>query len=377
MTAISEQVVWRGADELRAHLRLISELKPFPGNARRGDVPALMKSLDRFGQVRAVLVWQGEQDTTIVAGHHIVEAAKQLGWTHIAATQAEFESHYEAAAYNIADNALARKGKIDMKGQVTIAEDILANSPKGLDGTGFTVDDVQTHRALQVHEAEMVHEQDLKEHPRNYRQHPRDQVEHLTKSLMEHGFYRNVVVANDGTVLAGHGIVIAAREAGIKKVPVIRMDFGPDDPRALKIVAGDNELGKLSEVDDRQLTEILKEVKETGNVSALLGTGYDAQQLALLVYITRPESEIQHLNAAAEWIGLPEFEAGEEPIQLIMTFDTEEVRDEFCERYGIKPMGRNRLTWSTRWPQRDREDPASVKFVVTGEEVPSEEVASW
>jgi ParB-like chromosome segregation protein Spo0J len=46
---------------------------------------------------------------------------------------------------------------------------------------------------------------DLKPHPRNYRTHSDDQLKHLIQSIKEHGFYRNVVVIKDGTILAGHG----------------------------------------------------------------------------------------------------------------------------------------------------------------------------
>jgi hypothetical protein len=51
----------------------------------------------------------------------------------------------------------------------------------------------------------------LKFHPRNYRRHPQDQLRHISASIRENGFYRNVVVARDGTVLAGQGVVQASR----------------------------------------------------------------------------------------------------------------------------------------------------------------------
>ena len=55
---------------------------------------------------------------------------------------------------------------------------------------------------------------DLKPHPRNYRGHPEGQVAHLEQSLRDHGIYRNVVVANDNTILAGHGVIVAAQKLG-------------------------------------------------------------------------------------------------------------------------------------------------------------------
>ena len=65
----------------------------------------------------------------------------------------------------------------------------------------------------------------LRPHPRNYREHPEDQLEHIKASIVENGFYRNVVAARDGTILAGHGVVLAATAMGLRKVPVIRLDL--------------------------------------------------------------------------------------------------------------------------------------------------------
>jgi ParB family chromosome partitioning protein len=96
--------------------------------------------------------------------------------------------------------------------------------------------------------------EDLKEHPRNYRVHPQDQIDHIKASIQEHGVYRNVVVARDNTILAGHGVVKALRQLGVVAGPVAVMDLDPNDPRALKLLAGDNEVEHLAEQDDRVLT---------------------------------------------------------------------------------------------------------------------------
>jgi ParB-like chromosome segregation protein Spo0J len=101
----------------------------------------------------------------------------------------------------------------------------------------------------------------LRPHPRRYRAHPDDQVAHLMAAIRAVGFYRNVVIARDGTVLAGHGMVEAARRLGMSKVPAARLDVAPDEPAALKVLAGDNGIAHLAEQDDRALTELLKEIR--------------------------------------------------------------------------------------------------------------------
>src|SRR5262245_55372260 len=85
----------------------------------------------------------------------------------------------------------------------------------------------------QMFETVIVEIATLKRHPKNYREHPPEQIEHLKRSIREHGFYRNVVVARDDTILAGHGVVAAARHLGLKTMPVIRLAIDPDTPAAL------------------------------------------------------------------------------------------------------------------------------------------------
>jgi ParB-like chromosome segregation protein Spo0J len=351
-----DEVIWSGAAELQEHLLPIGDLKPFPGNARRGDVPRIAQSLRRFGQVRAVLIYD---DRTIVAGHHVVKAATTLGWTHVAAIPAEFGSRDDARDYLVADNQLATLGHVEPAAQMTLLDAIEQSG--SFEGTGFTADDLADARALSTHKTEMVEARTLKAHERNYRDHPADQVEHLIKSLREHGIYQNVVVARDGTILAGHGIYEAARRIGLNKIPVTRLDLDPNDPQALKIVAGDNEIGKLGEVDDRALTELLKEARD-GDVGALLGTGYDAQTLANLVLVTRPESEIRDHDAAAEWVGLPEFEPIGARISLVLAFDSEEEREALVDQLGLFLAKKTRGTWSAHWPPRPQEDLSSLRF---------------
>jgi hypothetical protein len=198
----------------------------------------------------------------------------------------------------------------------------------------------------------------LRPHPRNYRAHPDDQIDHLVESIREHGLYRNIVIARDGTILAGHGVVQAARKMGLESVPVYRLDLGPDDPRALKVLAGDNEIGHLGEIDDRALSEMLKEIKDT-DLTGLLGTGYDEMMLTNLLFVTRPASEIQDFNEAAEWVGMPEYDAGQLPLKVVVSFRNEEDRLEFARILGLTFTEKTRSTW---WPARDREDVSSLRY---------------
>jgi hypothetical protein len=193
---------------------------------------------------------------------------------------------------------------------------------------------------------------DLRPHPRNYRGHPEPQLRHLIQSLREHGVYRNVVVARDGTILAGHGVVEAAKALQWTEIPVYRMDVGPEDPQALKILTGDNEIANLADINDRLLSEVLKDVNESG-ADQLLGTGFDPQMLAALVFASRPANEIENFDEAQAWVGMPEFERQPLPMQLIVAFRTEQDRQEFARLIGVDLKEKTKSTW---WPPKAREE---------------------
>jgi hypothetical protein len=210
---------------------------------------------------------------------------------------------------------------------------------------------------------EVVPLERLQTHKRNYRQHPPDQIAHIIHSIETHGVYRNVVVANDDTILAGHGVVKALRQMGRTTVSVYRLPLPPDHPQALKLLAGDNEIGHLAEVDDRLFTELLKEVHEL-DPDGLLGTGYDEMMLTNLVFVTRTEQEIADHNQAAAWAdaGMPDYENGFIPWKIIVSFRTEADRVKFAEQVGLYFSRKEAKMWACWWPAREREDLSSVRY---------------
>lgn len=209
---------------------------------------------------------------------------------------------------------------------------------------------------------EMVEIASLRPHPRNYKAHPDDQLEHIMQSIRENEVYRNVVIARDGTILAGHGVVKAAQKLGRTRIAVRRLDLDPNEPRAIKVMTSDNEVAHLGDVDDRALSELLKEIKDF-DVAGLLGTGYDEMMLANLVMVTRPASEIADFDAAAEWVGLPEYEDGEQSkFKLIITFREADDRELFANTFKLQIDKKQERVWTTRWPFTEREDLASLRF---------------
>lgn len=209
-----------------------------------------------------------------------------------------------------------------------------------------------------IHPTEIVNISDLHPHPRNYNAHPDDQVIEIGASLQKHGVYRNVVIAKDGTILAGHGVIKTAAAKGMKQFPVVRLPIEPDSIAALQVLTGDNGLPHLGEVDDRALTEILKKLYED-DAANLLGTGYDEAMFANLVMVTRDAKEIANYNEAAEWVGLPSYEMGEATLKLQVHFRNESDRDDFAELLGIELKPKTATIW---YPPKETDDVASLYF---------------
>lgn len=180
----------------------------------------------------------------------------------------------------------------------------------------------------EVREAALTPIASLTPHPRNYRDHPPEQIEHIAASIREHGFYRNVVATHDGTILAGHGAVEAARSVGLDEIPVVRVPFDPDSPAALKLLAADNTLGLFASDDHAALADLLGDV-DTG--VGLIGTGFpDAAAIDDLLAIGTPpkdESGATGYTLAQRYIA--------PPLSVIRTYTGEwqSRKREWMERY--------------------------------------------
>lgn len=104
-------------------LRPISELRPHPRNARkhsRSQILALAKVIGEVGFIVPVLV---DADSTILAGHARVEAAKHIGLAKIPVILVDHLTDARARAFMLADNKLTdRSGWDEAKLAVQLKE---------------------------------------------------------------------------------------------------------------------------------------------------------------------------------------------------------------------------------------------------------------
>lgn len=201
---------------------------------------------------------------------------------------------------------------------------------------------------------------DLRPHPNNYVEHPEDQIEHLKASLVNFGFYRNIVVANENYILAGHGIWTAAKALGMEHVPIVKVDMDPFSEPALKLLIGDNEVRHLVVTDDRGLADMMIDITKDGG--SLEGTGWDQMMLANFAMVTRHKDEILDLSHAKHWVGMPNFERVFRPLTMTVHVRSEEDRMKVLELLGLQgtKITKRMVLW---WPPAAVQSSMSLKFV--------------
>lgn len=128
----------------------LTSLKLADRNPRKGDVEAIKKSYERFGQRKPIVVARATSE--IVAGNHQYLAARELGWKKIAVVWVDDDPETQAA-YSIADNRIGQLGEWDV-GALIEAFDLVG--PGDLEAAGFGEDDVLDFRALADEEMMMV-----------------------------------------------------------------------------------------------------------------------------------------------------------------------------------------------------------------------------
>lgn len=119
---------------------------------------------------------------------------------------------------------------------------------------------------------------DLLPYAGNSRIHSDEQVNQIAASIKEFGFAAPICVA-DGTILAGHGRVMAARKLGLEEVPTVDLSHLTPAQRRQYVVA-DNKLAMNAGWDEEMLAAEIALMKEEGSDLDVLG--FTADELAEL-----------------------------------------------------------------------------------------------
>lgn len=124
----------------------IGNVKALPGNPRKGDVEAVARSLQQFGQRKPIVARRmkrskdGHPTGEVIAGNHTLQAAMSLGWEQVAVTWTDDDAK-TAKAYALADNKTHDMGTYDdallgeMLADLQGADDLLT-------ATGYDADEI-------------------------------------------------------------------------------------------------------------------------------------------------------------------------------------------------------------------------------------------
>jgi len=117
----------------------LRELKAHPENARLGNVDLIAQSLEHHGQYSPIVI---NQDNVILAGHHVAQAAKKLGWKDIETVQVTVNAQ-QARKILLADN---RTSDLATYNETILLE--LIEALPDLEGTGFGPADIDALDAI-------------------------------------------------------------------------------------------------------------------------------------------------------------------------------------------------------------------------------------
>lgn len=118
---------------------------------------------------------------------------------------------------------------------------------------------------------------DLIPYIRNARTHSESQIAQIAASIKEFGFLSPILIAEDNTILAGHGRLAAARKLGLKQVPCVKESHLTETQRRAYIIA-DNKLSLNAGWDEDMLAIELSELQGADFDLDLLG--FDESELA-------------------------------------------------------------------------------------------------
>lgn len=108
----------------------------------------------------------------------------------------------------------------------------------------------------------------------NLRRHGEESIVSIVTSLTQFGQQKPIVVLKSGKVIAGNGMLEAAKRVGLVQLAVV--EFDDDSEQAARAFAfADNRTAELSTWDESVLAKTLEEVKQDGFDAASYGWGTD------------------------------------------------------------------------------------------------------
>tara|TARA_B100000497_G_C7504138_1_gene307558 strand:- start:36 stop:635 length:600 start_codon:yes stop_codon:yes gene_type:complete len=185
--------------------------------------------------------------------------------------------------------------------------------------------------------------QSIKANNENPRTIKESKFEDLKKSLIDFPEMlqlRPIIVDKNNIILGGNMRYKACQEIGLKEVYIIKANDLTEKQKK-KFVIKDNIAFGQWDWDVLANTWERQDLNEWG--------------LNIYDFNNNFVEEVNKSDENSEWVGLPEFEASDKQLKLVVSFDNEKDREEFIEKKQLKISSRNKLTWSTHYPFIERQ----------------------
>ena len=187
----------------------------------------------------------------------------------------------------------------------------------------------------------------LKLNPENPRTISKDKFQKLVQSMKDFPEMfeaRPIVVRPDMMVLGGNMRLRAAREAGLKEVPIHVV--GWDQAKQSEFIIKDNVSFGVWDWDL---------IANEWNPGDLNDWGLD-------VWDPREDAVNESNAEEGEWVGMPVFEGQDAVFKLNIEFETKEELERYVQDQAIPILKKVPTAWSTRYPFDGRQDLGSLKY---------------
>ena len=173
---------------------------------------------------------------------------------------------------------------------------------------------------------EITHIKDLKPDLKNARRHNPRNIGQIENSLRQYGAARSIVIDEEGKILAGHGVIEAAAQAGIEKVEVVEAN-GNTIIAVQRKGLTEKQKAELSIADNRTTDLSTWDLPALENLDLDLSQWFLPYELAQMGAVSDPN------DPETEWKGMPDFKQDDEsPFRtLFIHFKTAADVDSFSQ----------------------------------------------
>jgi hypothetical protein len=191
----------------------------------------------------------------------------------------------------------------------------------------------------------------IKPNPNNPRVIKDESFYKLVKSIKEFPkmmTLRPLIIDSNNMIIAGNQRLKALKDLDYKEIP--------DDWIKKAEDFTENELNEFKLKDNVHAGEwdidmLLKE----NDLDYLESIGIDLSDLGEL-------DKLESINEMDEWEGMPDFEAKDNSLKIIIHFEDEETRDQYAKDNKLEFIKKESKAWSTWFPFKERDDLTSLKY---------------